>query len=46
VRGVRTSSGYSDVDQAVVRAVSRWKYSRVPGARDVNGVITYYIQPR
>jgi len=44
VRGVKVSSGYPDVDAAVARAVSRWKYSRGAGTRAVRGTITYHIE--
>jgi TonB family protein len=44
VRGVLVSCGYPDVDAAVSRAVSRWKYSRGAGDRAVRGTITYYIE--
>lgn len=46
VRGIRVSSGYPDVDAAVRKAVSRWKYTRGTGAQTVRGVITYVITPR
>jgi TonB family protein len=46
VRGVRVSTGYPDVDAAVAKAVSRWKYTRGTGAQNVKGVITYFITPR
>ncbi|RPJ07914.1 MAG: hypothetical protein EHM28_05720 [Spirochaetaceae bacterium] len=46
VKGIKTSSGYSDVDSAVSRAVSRWKYTRLSLAKSITGVITYIIQPR
>ena len=46
VRSVKVSSGYPDVDAAVKKAVSRWKYSRGRGARTVSGTITYFITPK
>jgi TonB family protein len=43
---IRVSSGHTDVDANVKKAVSRWKYTRGTGAQTVNGVITYFITPR
>jgi len=45
VKGIKTSSGYSDVDAAVRNAVSRWKYTRLSQAKSLSGIITYIIQP-
>ena len=43
---IAASSGYSDVDTAVVSALRRWRFSASPGAPDVRGEVTYRIIPR
>lgn len=43
---IAASSGYSDVDTAVVAALRRWRFSSSPGAPDVRGEVTYLIIPR
>jgi TonB family protein len=41
------SSGYSDVDSAVLDAVRRWKFRPAPaGAGTVQGIVSYLIVPR
>jgi TonB family protein len=43
---VKKSSGYTDVDEAVVDALRRWRFPAVAGTGNVSGEITYYISPR
>lgn len=43
---IARSSGYSDVDTAVVSALRRFRFSASPGAADVHGEVTYRIIPR
>jgi TonB family protein len=43
---IARSSGYSDVDTAVVSALRRFRFSASPGAPDVHGEVTYRIIPR
>jgi len=43
---VRVSSGYSDVDSAILDAVRKMKFSPLPGSGLVTGTITYIISPR
>ena len=45
IRRVR-SSGYPDVDSAVISALRRWRFSASPGAPDVRGEVTYRIIAR
>ena len=40
------SSGYADVDTAVLEAVRRWTLKPVKNLLSVTGRITYSIQPR
>ena len=42
---VEESSGYSDVDAAVIEAVRRWKFNPVSGSRNVRGRVPYLITP-
>ncbi len=39
------SSGYPDVDTAVVEALRRWKFKPVASTRSVRGRVTYRISP-
>jgi TonB family protein len=43
---VKKSSGYPEVDAAVVDALRRWRFPAVIGTENVSGEITYYISPR
>jgi TonB family protein len=43
---VEQSSGYSDVDAAVLEALRRWKFRPVSSSRTVTGRIPYTIIPR
>ena len=43
---IARSSGYSDVDTAVVSALRRFRFTASPGAPDVRGEVTYRIIPR
>jgi TonB family protein len=43
---VERSSGYSDVDAAVLEALRRWSFRPAPGSRDVSGRVRYSIIPR
>jgi TonB family protein len=43
---VKKSSGYPEVDAAVVDALRRWKFPAVAGTKNVSGEITYYISPK
>jgi len=43
---VARSSGYPDVDSAVMAALRRWRFSASPGAGNVRGEVTYRIIPR
>lgn len=44
---VERSSGYSDVDAAVLEALRRWRFDAAPpGSREVSGTIRYRIEPR
>ncbi len=40
------SSGYSDVDAAVVEAVRLWRFSAAPSAGTIRGQVPYEIRPR
>ncbi len=40
------SSGYSDVDSAVVEALRHWRFEAVSGTKVVRGKITYIIKPK
>jgi TonB family protein len=40
------SSGYADVDTAVLAALRRWTFTHASGGGQVQGVITYIINPR
>ncbi len=46
--GLKTekSSGYSEVDSAVLGALRRWKFKRVNSTRNVSGRVTFIISPR
>ncbi len=39
------SSGYSDVDSAVLGALRRWKFKPVNSTRNVRGMVTFIISP-
>lgn len=39
------SSGYSDVDTAVLEALRRWKFKPVAGRTNINGRVRYLILP-
>ncbi len=41
-----SSSGYSDVDSAVLEALRRWRFEAISGTRVVRGKITYIIKPK
>jgi TonB family protein len=43
---VERSSGYSDVDSAVLEALRRWRFRAAPGGKDVSGRVRYSIVPR
>ncbi len=43
---VEESSGYTDVDEAVLNAVRRWKFMPVVSTRNVRGRVPYVISPR
>ncbi len=43
---IRQSSGYSDVDSAILDAVRKMKFNPLPGGSLVTGTITYIISPR
>ncbi len=43
---VLDSSGYSDVDSAVVEALRHWRFEAVSGTKVVRGKITYIIKPK
>ncbi len=43
---IRLSSGYSDVDTAVLDAVRKMKFNPDPKSRKVTGTITYIISPK
>jgi TonB family protein len=43
---VLRSSGYPEVDNAVVTALRSWRFSVSPGAGNVRGEVTYRIIPR
>jgi len=40
------SSGYADVDASVTEAIRRWRFSAVPGATSIRGVIPYLIKAK
>jgi TonB family protein len=40
------SSGYSDVDAAVVEAVRLWRFSADQSAGPIRGQVPYEIRPR
>jgi TonB family protein len=40
------SSGYADVDSAIIEAIRRWRFSAAKGAGPVTGLIPYVINPR
>ncbi len=40
------SSGYSDVDSAVVEALRHWRFEAISGTKVVRGKITYIIKPK
>lgn len=42
---VGKSSGYSDVDTAVLEALRRWKFKPVAGRTNINGRVRYLILP-
>jgi TonB family protein len=43
---IRISSGYSDVDTALLNAVRKMKFNPEPGNKRVTGTITYIISPK
>jgi len=43
---IRISSGYSDVDTAILDAVRKMKFNPDPGSKIVTGTITYIIRPK
>jgi TonB family protein len=43
---IEKSSGYNDVDAAVVEAVRRWKFSADPGAAPIRGRRDYEFRVR
>ncbi len=43
---IEASSGYNDVDAAVMEAIRLWRFSADPKARPVHGLIPYLIQAR
>jgi len=43
---IRQSSGYSDVDSAILDAVRKMKFNPLPGGALVTGTITYIISPK
>jgi TonB family protein len=43
---VARSSGYSDVDAAVLEAVRRWRFRAAETTRTVRGTIPYTIRAR
>lgn len=43
---VAKSSGYSDVDSAVLEALRRWRFRAAPNSRDISGRVRYSIVPR
>ncbi|MBN1700174.1 MAG: TonB family protein [Spirochaetales bacterium] len=43
---VKKSSGYPEVDNAVIDALRRWKYPAVAGTKNVKGEVPYHITPR
>jgi TonB family protein len=43
---VEASSGYNDVDAAVMEAVRLWRFSPAPSARPIHGMIPYVIRAR
>jgi TonB family protein len=43
---LQQSSGYADVDQAVVEAIRRWLFTTSVGAPPATGQISYIIKPQ
>jgi protein TonB len=43
---VARSSGYADVDSAVIDAIRRWRFTPAKGGGPVQGVITHIINTR
>jgi TonB family protein len=43
---VDRSSGYADVDSAVIDAIRRWRFTPASGGGSVKGVIPYVIKTR
>jgi TonB family protein len=43
---VTQSSGYADVDAAVLAAVRTWQFSRAETTRNASGTIPYTVRPR
>ena len=43
---VEASSGYNEVDAAVMEAVRLWRFSASPGSHDIHGLIPYIIRAR
>jgi TonB family protein len=41
---LQQSSGYADVDAAVIDAIRRWRFTAARGGSAVKGVIPYVIQ--
>jgi TonB family protein len=41
---LQQSSGYADVDAAVIDAIRRWHFTPAPGAGAAKGVIPYIIR--
>jgi TonB family protein len=40
---IKESSGYTDVDSAILEALRKWRFPPVSGTKNVYGEITYYI---
>jgi TonB family protein len=43
---VEASSGYNEVDAAVMEAVRLWRFSAAPSSRNIHGLIPYVIRAR
>jgi len=43
---VESSSGYNEVDAAVLEAVRLWRFTASPSSPDIHGLITYAIRAR
>jgi TonB family protein len=43
---VEASSGFNEVDAAVMEAVRLWRFSPYPSSRDIHGLIPYAIRAK